>query len=98
MGWDEDSDDEAAPASASELQKGKHTTSSVASSQTLNPTASARDDSRLDPSDAKRKISADGDSEASYDVVGARSGVPSQAPGSPRQDGKKGEESDEDWE
>ncbi|KFY13374.1 hypothetical protein V492_03313, partial [Pseudogymnoascus sp. VKM F-4246] len=56
----------------------------------------------LDPADAKRKTSADGrsvaDSEASYDVVGARSGVPSAAPGSPRQEGKKGEESDEDWE
>ncbi|KFZ04340.1 hypothetical protein V502_10224 [Pseudogymnoascus sp. VKM F-4520 (FW-2644)] len=102
VGWDEDSDDEATPASASAPAKNK-STSSVASSQTINPpAAAARDDSRLDPADAKRKTSADGrsvaDSEASYDVVGARSGVPSAAPGSPRQEGKKGEESDEDWE
>ncbi|KFX85911.1 hypothetical protein O988_09857 [Pseudogymnoascus sp. VKM F-3808] len=100
VGWDEDSDDEATPASAPAKNK---STSSVASSQTINPPAAAsRDDSRLDPADAKRKTSADGrsvaDSEASYDVVGARSGVPSAAPGSPRQEGKKGEESDEDWE
>ncbi|KFY42759.1 hypothetical protein V495_04352 [Pseudogymnoascus sp. VKM F-4514 (FW-929)] len=100
VGWDEDSDDEATPASAPAKNK---STSSVASSQTINPpAATSRDDSRLDPADAKRKTSADGrsvaDSEASYDVVGARSGVPSAAPGSPRQEGKKGEESDEDWE
>lgn len=38
------------------------------------------------------------DSEASYDIVGARSGVPSQAPNSPKEI-RKGEESDEeDWE
>ncbi|OBT92221.1 hypothetical protein VE01_10000 [Pseudogymnoascus verrucosus] len=105
VGWDEDSGDEATPASASAsaaATKNKPT-SSVASSQTINPPAAPpRDDSRLDPADAKRKTSADGrsvaDSEASYDVVGARSGVPSAAPGSPRQEGKKGEESDEDWE
>ncbi|KFY78858.1 hypothetical protein V498_09041 [Pseudogymnoascus sp. VKM F-4517 (FW-2822)] len=102
VGWDEDSDDEATPPSASAPAKNKPT-SSVASSQTINPpAAAARDESRLDPADAKRKTSADGrsvaDSEASYDVVGARSGVPSAAPGSPRQEGKKGEESDEDWE
>ncbi|OBT83700.1 hypothetical protein VE02_07578 [Pseudogymnoascus sp. 03VT05] len=103
VGWDEDSDDEATPASAAATKN--KPTSSVASSQTINPPATAtatRDDSRLDPADAKRKTSADGrsvaDSEASYDVVGARSGVPSAAPGSPRQEGKKGEESDEDWE
>ncbi|OBT39969.1 hypothetical protein VE00_10001 [Pseudogymnoascus sp. WSF 3629] len=105
VGWDEDSDDEATPASASAAAAATKNkpTSSVASSQTINPPAAAtRDDSRLDPADAKRKTSADGrsvaDSEASYDVVGARSGVPSAAPGSPRQEGKKGEESDEDWE
>ncbi|OBT70689.1 hypothetical protein VF21_10304 [Pseudogymnoascus sp. 05NY08] len=107
VGWDEDSDDEATPtsASASAAATKNKPTSSVASSQTINPPATAtatRDDSRLDPADAKRKTSADGrsvaDSEASYDVVGARSGVPSAAPGSPRQEGKKGEESDEDWE
>ncbi|ELR10108.1 hypothetical protein VC83_07561 [Pseudogymnoascus destructans] len=104
VGWDEDSDDEAATASASASAATKNKpTSSVASSQTINPPATAsRDDSRLDPADAKRQTSADGrsvaDSEASYDVVGARSGVPSAAPGSPRQEGKKGEESDEDWE
>ncbi|KFZ03372.1 hypothetical protein V501_09379 [Pseudogymnoascus sp. VKM F-4519 (FW-2642)] len=101
VGWDEDSDDEATPASAAATKN--KPTSSVASSQTINPPAAPpRDDSRLDPADAKRKTSADGrsvaDSEASYDVVGARSGVPSAAPGSPRQEGKKGEESDEDWE
>jgi hypothetical protein len=103
VGWDEDSDDEATTAPPKTKPT---TTSSVASSQTINPAAAAaaaaRDDARLDPADAKRKSSADGrsvaDSEASYDLVGARSGVPSQAPGSPRVEGKRGEESDEDWE
>jgi hypothetical protein len=38
------------------------------------------------------------DSEASYDVVGLTSGVPSQAPSSPK-DLKKGDDSDDDdWE
>lgn len=38
------------------------------------------------------------DSDASYDVVGAASGAPSHAPGSPK-DSRKGEDSEEeDWE
>ena len=38
------------------------------------------------------------DSDASYDVVGATSGAPSHAPGSPKE-GRKGEDSEEeDWE
>lgn len=63
-------------------------------------------EAHLQPLDATvRKKSADdrsqADSEASYDVVGARSGISSQAPGSPRPaaDAKKGDDSDEeDWE
>jgi hypothetical protein len=53
------------------------------------------------PESKQRKPSADdrsvADSEASYDLVGTRSGISSQAPGSPREK-DKGEESDDDWE
>jgi hypothetical protein len=40
------------------------------------------------------------DSEASYDVIGDRSGISSQAPESPRlaEAKKSGDDSDEDWE
>lgn len=85
--------------------KGK--TSSVASSQTINsPTSETLKETHLQPLDAAiRKGSSDSrsvaDSEASYDVVGAKSGATSQAPGSPRVvDPKKAgnDSDDEDWE
>jgi hypothetical protein len=37
------------------------------------------------------------DSDTSYDMVGAASGNPSQAPNSPKES-RKGDDSDEDWE
>lgn len=82
-------------------------TSSVASSQTINsPPSDGLNETHLQPLDvAVRKGSSDNrsvaDSEASYDVVGVKSGTASQAPGSPRAvDPKKaGDDSDdEDWE
>lgn len=103
IGWDEDSDEE----DNKVVPETKGKTSSAASSQTINsmPTDAVRE-THLQPLDAAiRKGSSDNrsvaDSEASYDVVGAKSGATSQAPGSPRTvDPKKvnDDSDDEDWE
>ncbi|KAI9864164.1 MAG: hypothetical protein M1824_005559 [Vezdaea acicularis] len=66
---------------------------SSASSTTLHPTSTS--------TDAKKRKSHDGqsqaDSDASYDLVGAASGAPSRAPSSPKE-GKGDSEEEEDWE
>ena len=102
IGWDEDSDEE----DNNVMTETKGKTSSAASSQTINspPTAELKE-THVKPLDAAvRKRFSDNksvaDSEASYDVVGAKSGATSQAPGSPRTvDPKKADDSDdEDWE
>ncbi|TAQ90279.1 hypothetical protein B7494_g1379 [Chlorociboria aeruginascens] len=93
IGWDEDSDDEAPAKSTPET--GRPT--STASSTTLHP---ANEQARLKPEESRKSHDekSQADSDGSYDVVGARSGVPSQAPGSPK-DSRKGDDSEEeDWE
>lgn len=70
-------------------------TGSAESSTTLHPPAPAAVSS-LKPRKSNDEKSQP-DSEASYDVVGAQSGVPSQAPNSPKES-KKDDESDDDWE
>lgn len=87
VGWDDDeSDDEnTAPKKPA----------SVESSTTINP----KKDGLLKPNE-KRKSNdekSQADSEASYDVVGGTSGLPSQAASSPKES-KKDDESDDDWE
>jgi hypothetical protein len=70
---------------------------STESSTTLHPQTAQ---TLLKPSEPRKSNDekSQADSEASYDVVGARSGVPSQAPNSPK-DSRKGDDSDEeDWE
>jgi hypothetical protein len=94
VGWDEDSDDEAPKTSKPKSVPGRP--ASTESSTTLHPT---QDSAFLKP-DEKRKShdeKSQADSDASYDVVGAASGAPSHAPGSPKS--RKGDDSEEeDWE
>ncbi|KAJ4419507.1 hypothetical protein N0V85_000987 [Neurospora sp. IMI 360204] len=112
VGWDEDSsdeedsseeetsgDDKAAPATT---KKPAARSSSTESSTTIHPpsTAAAAQGS-LKPSEPRKSNDekSQADSEASYDVVGAASGVPSRAPNSPKEGRKADESSDEeDWE
>lgn len=94
VGWDEDSDDEAAPSTAKPADKRPGSTES---STTLHPqTAQAL----LKPSEPRKSNDekSQADSEASYDLVGARSGVPSQAPNSPKDSRKADDSDEEDWE
>ncbi|KAM0527842.1 hypothetical protein ACHAP9_005027 [Verticillium nonalfalfae] len=104
VGWDDDSDDESPPAKA-EQEKSEQAEekpkiarpASVESSTTIHPSTAA---SSLKPAPESRTSNdekSQADSEASYDVVGARSGVASQAPSSPKES-RKGDDSDEDWE
>ena len=93
VGWDEDSDDEATSSKATKPDR----PASTESSTTIHPPpapALLKPNSPRKSNDEKSQA----DSEASYDIVGAKSGVPSQAPSSPKES-RKGEESDEeDWE
>ncbi len=93
VGWDEDSDDEAEPNKAIEKTERP---ASTESSTTLHPQAAQ---ALLRPTEPRKSNDekSQADSEASYDVVGARSGVPSQAPNSPKES-RKGDDSDDDWE
>lgn len=112
VGWDEDSsdeentseevtsgDDKAAPATT---KKPAARSSSTESSTTINPPSTgAAAQGSLKPSEPRKSNDekSQADSEASYDVVGAASGVPSRAPNSPNEGRKADESSDEeDWE
>ncbi|KAK6223646.1 BSD domain-containing protein [Colletotrichum tabaci] len=140
VGWDDDSEDEAAPAPASAPTSAptaapaapatapasaSTSTAPAASAPTSAPTsapgpalkaeqkqvrpASAESSttiqpptqtSGLKPAAESRKSNdekSQADSDTSYDVVGATSGVPSQAPNSPK-DSRKADDSDDDWE
>ncbi|SPO04857.1 related to DOS1 protein [Cephalotrichum gorgonifer] len=99
VGWGDDSDDE------EEKEGPSGRTASAASSTTLHAparaAAAAAPGATLKPSDARRSSNdekSQAGSDASYDVVGAASGVPSQAPNSPKDSRKDDEDSDEDWE
>ncbi|KAK1969357.1 BSD domain-containing protein [Colletotrichum eremochloae] len=107
VGWDDDSDDEAAPvsaptpaatpASASKVEQKQVRPPSAESSTTIQPPAQS---SGLKPAAESRKSNdekSQADSDTSYDVVGATSGVTSQAPNSPK-DSRKADDSDDDWE
>lgn len=100
VGWDEDSDDEAeteaAPKKASTTQ---NRPGSTESSTTIQPPASSP--GLLKPSEPRKSNDekSQAGSDASYDVVGAASGVPSQGPSSPKESRKVDDDSDEeDWE
>lgn len=92
VGWGDDSDDEDEKAGPS----GTKRPGSTGSSTTLHAPPGAT----LKPGNNTRKSNdekSQADSDASYDVVGAASGVPSQAPNSPKE-ARKDDDSDEDWE
>jgi hypothetical protein len=93
VGWGDDSDDEdTADAKPEAPQK----PASVTSSTTIQPGAT---EGTLKPVESRKSNDekSQADSEASYDVVGAASGMTSQAPSSPK-DSKKTDDSDDDWE
>ncbi|KAK3941637.1 BSD domain-containing protein 1-B [Diplogelasinospora grovesii] len=106
---DEDSEDEGSEDEGSEDEEdapSKTVTkldrpASRESSSTIHPPTAAQ--GLLKPSEPRKSNDekSQADSEASYDVVGARSGVPSQAPNSPKESGKSDDDDDseeEDWE
>ena len=99
MGWDEDSDDETSTKVAkSKVEPAR--SASTASSTTLHPATQTPDATLLKPEETRKSHDekSQADSDGSYDVVGAASGAPSHAPGSPK-DSRKGDDSEEeDWE
>lgn len=104
VGWDEDSEDEdeadteiSSKAPAAPLDR----PGSTESSTTIHPPAAAASEGLLKPSEPRKSNDekSQAGSDASYDVVGATSGVPSQAPSSPKESRKADDDSDEeDWE
>ncbi|KAL8784487.1 MAG: hypothetical protein Q9195_009034 [Heterodermia aff. obscurata] len=105
IGWDDDSDSETQSSTPHPIDTVKPipaetpTAASTSSSTTTiqpPPTSTSADNSTLKP-DAQPRRSQDQLSDTSYDIV---SGATSRAPGSPKDEKKKGEESDEepDWE
>ncbi|KAL2197813.1 hypothetical protein P885DRAFT_76520 [Corynascus similis CBS 632.67] len=114
IGWDEDSDDdsndseeESEEESDDETEDGAsgaaavpNRSRSTESSSTIQPPASASGQGLLKPSEPRKSNDekSQADSDASYDVVGARSGVPSQAPNSPKESRKADDSSEEEEE
>jgi hypothetical protein len=101
VGWDEDSDDEDRTKTTTKLKAAAPDRPvSNESSTTLHPATQGAEQTFLKPSEPRKSHDekSQADSDGSYDVVGAASGAPSHAPGSPRES-RKGEESEEeDWE
>jgi len=101
VGWDEDSDEESSPklTARPKLEPGRP--GSTESSTTLHPaTSQAVDHTLLKPAEPRKSHDekSQADSDGSYDVVGAASGAPSHAPGSPKEPRKGDESEEEDWE
>jgi len=98
VGWDEESDDETSK--TTQKPKTEARPASAASSTTLHPaTQSVPDKSLLHPEPRRSEDEKSrADSDASYDVVGAKSGAPSHAPGSPKELRKADDSEEEDWE
>ncbi|KAL2069711.1 hypothetical protein VTL71DRAFT_14390 [Oculimacula yallundae] len=99
VGWDEDSEDE----SSSKVTKPKAEIprpASTGSSTTLHPATQTQDPTLLKPEESRRSHDekSQADSDGSYDVVGAASGAPSRAPGSPKESRKGDDSEEEDWE
>lgn len=103
VGWDEDSEDEAAAPSGAETDSKTARPASTDSSTTIHPPSAATQTLlKLSRPRKSNDEKSQADSDISYDVVGVASGnpsqAPSQAPNSPK-DSRKGDESDEeDWE
>lgn len=106
VGWDEDSDEESddeSEESSSDESTAPNRPRSTGSSGTIQPPAPAPSQGGLlKPSEPRKSNDekSQAGSDASYDVVGATSGVPSQAPSSPKESRKVEDDSsdEEDWE
>jgi len=98
VGWDEDSDEETGKPTTKAKPDARP--ASAESSTTLHPsTQSVPDKTLLQPESRKSEDEKSrADSDASYDVVGAKSGAPSHAPGSPKEARKVDDSEEEDWE
>jgi hypothetical protein len=112
VGWDEDSSEEEEESSSdddsgdeaepepSKAPEASRRPGSPDSSTTIHPPAAKQ--GLLKPSEPRKSNDekSQADSDASYDVVGARSGVPSQAPNSPKESRKDDDDDsdEEDWE
>lgn len=101
VGWDEESDDEASTKADAATNAGSRRPVSVESSTTIHPPPhqnAGQTYLKVSESRKSHDEKSQADSDASYDVVGATSGAPSHAPGSPK-DSRKGDDSEEeDWE
>ncbi len=95
VGWDEDSDDDAGPSKAAAARH--HRPGSTESSTTIHPPPGHVRVTGPEPRRSNDEKSQAG-SDASYDMVGAKSGVPSQAPSSPKESRKGDDSEEEDWE
>jgi hypothetical protein len=95
VGWGDESDDEAAPVKPADKPLRPDST---ASSTTIHPPASEK--THLKPSEPRKSHDekSQADSDTSYDLVGAASGNPSQAPSSPKDSRKVDDSDDEEWE
>jgi len=98
VGWDEDSDDDTAAKTTKAKEVGRP--ASAESSTTLHPATQASGQALLKPEESRKSHDekSQADSDGSYDVVGAASGAPSHAPGSPKESRKGDDSEDEDWE
>jgi len=94
VGWDDDSEDETPKAKSI---SGRPV--SVESSMTINPGKLPETVVTL-PTEPRKSHDekSQPDSESSYDVVNGASGVPSQAPSSPKENKKGDDSEEEDWE
>ncbi|TVY39970.1 BSD domain-containing protein [Lachnellula occidentalis] len=99
VAWDEDSDDEATPVKPTKVKEAARPVSAE-SSTTLHPAAQPLAPTFLKPEESRKSHDdkSQADSDGSYDVVGAASGAPSRAPGSPKESRKGDDSEDEDWE
>ncbi|KAH6679587.1 putative BSD domain-containing protein C22A12.14c [Halenospora varia] len=99
VGWDEDSDDEATSKTTKTKEEAGRP-ASAESSTTLHPAIQASNQPLLKPEESRKSHDekSQADSDGSYDVVGAASGAPSRAPGSPKESRKGDDSEDEDWE
>jgi hypothetical protein len=100
IGWgDEESDDEVTPSTPGDkIQRPASTESSTTIHQSVDKSTHLKPLEPRKSNDEKSQA----DSDTSYDVVGAASGNPSQAPSSPKESRKEEEEEedsdDEEWE
>jgi len=99
VGWDEDSDDEA-DQTDDKPKPPSGRPASVESATTIQPKTVSAPSVTLQPSEPRKSHDekSQADSDASYDVVGATSGVTSRAPGSPKESKKGDDSEEEDWE